>query len=100
MATGCLDTAENGAIEILQATTENVQAANSDTRSRSTETEAIVLAEIRKLRVKGNRADSESVAASIQRKHGLARSATILQIKYLIACGKFVLAYHCGKVSL
>ena len=100
MATGGSDTAENDATEILQTVTENVRAANSDPKFRSTETEAIVLAEIRRLRVKGNRADSESVVASIQKKDGLARSATILQIKYLIACGKLVLAYHGGKESL
>ena len=100
MATGGADTTERDATEILQAVTKNAQAANSDPNCGSTETEAIVLAEIRKLRVKGKRADSESVAASIQKKHGLARSATILQVKYLIACGKLVLAYHGGKESL
>ena len=100
MATGGVDTTERDATEILQAVTENVQTANSDPKFGSNETEAFVLPKIRKLRVKGNRADSESVAASIQKKHDLARSATILQIKYLIACGKLVLAYHAGKESL
>ena len=100
MATGGVDTIERGATEILQAVTKNAQAANSDPNCGSTETEAIVLAEIRKLRVKGKRADSESVAASIQKNHGLARSTTILQIKYLIACGKLVWAYHGGKESM
>ena len=89
------DTAEN-----THAVTENERAANSDPISEPTEIEANVLDKIRKVRMKGNRADSESVAALIQKRHGLARSATILQIKYLIASGKLVLAYHGGKESL
>ncbi len=78
----------------------NEQVENLNPNFGSSKTEAIVLAEIRKVRVQGNRASSESITASIQKKHGLVRSATILQIEYLIACGKLVLAYHGGKESL
>ena len=97
MATGGVDT-ERAAIDILQVVTENVQAANYHREFRSTEIEAIVLAEISKLHVKGNRADSESVAASTQKKHGLARYNHFPdQISDCMR--KLVLDYHGGKES-
>ena len=100
MATGGVN-AENNVIESLQAVNaKNEQVENLDPNFGSSETEAIILADIRKVHVQGNRANSESITAPIQKKHGLARSATILQIKYLIACGKLVLAYHGWKESL
>ena len=64
MATGNVDAMRDGA--------ETFEVEGSDPKSVRTEIDTIVLNEIRKARMNGNRADSESVAASIRKKHSLA----------------------------
>ena len=62
----------------------------------SEEMEQLIVAEINKVRFP----DSITVAKNLERKHGLAKSVTTTQLKYLLSCGKLGTVFRGGKESL
>ena len=62
----------------------------------SEEVEQLIVAEINKVRFP----DSITVAKNLERKHGLAKSVTTTQLKYLLSCGKLKTVFRGGKESL